>query len=137
MHQPLDRRSLLRLGAIGGAAALAPGAMRPEPAPTAPSPSGVPPFELEEASIADLQKRMESKQDSSRSLCEKYMARIEALDTQGPALRAVLEVNPDALEIAATLDAERAAGKVRGPLHGIPVLIKDNIGTGDRMETTA
>jgi len=141
MTQPLDRRSLLRLGAIGGAAALAPAAMRPEPAPTAPatapSPSGVPPFELEEASIADLQKRMESKQDSSRSLCEKYMARIEALDTQGPSLRAVLEVNPDALDIAAKLDAERAAGKVRGPLHGIPVLIKDNIGTGDRMETTA
>ena len=140
MSQPLDRRSLLRLGAIGGAAALAPGAMRPEPASAAPAPASplsVAPFELEEASIADLQKRMESKQDSARSLCEKYMARIEALDTQGPALRAVLEVNPDALEIAATLDAERAAGKVRGPLHGIPVLIKDNIGTADRMETTA
>ena len=138
MTQPLDRRSLLRLGAIGGAAALAPAALRPEPpASPAPAPSTVSPFELEEASIADLQKRMASKQDSSRSLCEKYMARIEALDTQGPALRAVLEVNPDALEIAATLDAERAAGKVRGPLHGIPVLIKDNIGTADRMETTA
>jgi len=141
MSQPLDRRSLLRLGAIGGAAALAPGAMRPKSASAAPAPAptplGVAPFELEEASIADLQKRMASKQDSSRSLCEKYMARIEALDTQGPALRAVLEVNPDALEIAATLDAERAAGKVRGPLHGIPVLIKDNIGTADRMETTA
>ena len=76
---------------------------------------------------------MASGADTARSLAEKYLARIEALDRQGPALRAVLEINPDALAIADGLDAERKAGKVRGPLHGIPVLIKDNIGTADRM----
>ncbi len=80
---------------------------------------------------------MESGSDTARSLTEKYLARIDALDRKGPALRAVLETNPDALAIAAALDAERKAGKVRGPLHGIPVLIKDNIGTSDRMTTTA
>jgi amidase len=139
MTQELDRRSLLRLGALGGAAALAPAASRAATgaALSAPPAAAVRPFELEEATVADLQKRMASKQDTARSLCEKYIARIEALDRQGPTLRAVLEVNPDALQIAAALDAERAAGRVRGPLHGIPVLVKDNIGTADRMETTA
>jgi amidase len=94
-------------------------------------------FELDEATVADLQKRMGSGQDSARSLVEKYAARIEAVDRQGPLLRSVLEINPDALAIADKLDEERKAGKVRGPLHGIPVLIKDNIGTADRMNTTA
>jgi amidase len=139
MSQELDRRSLLRLSAMGGAAALAPRASA-EAAARTPAPASQTPvssFDLDELSVADLQKRMQSKQDTSRSLCEKYIARIEAIDRGGPALRSVLEVNPDALEIAGRLDAERAAGKVRGPLHGIPVLIKDNIGTADRMETTA
>jgi len=76
-------------------------------------------------------------EETARSLVEKYAARIEALDKRGPALRAVLEINPDALKIAEDLDAERKAGRVRGPLHGIPVLLKDNIGTSDRMTTTA
>ncbi|HEV2063821.1 MAG TPA: amidase family protein, partial [Thermoanaerobaculia bacterium] len=102
-----------------------------------PGAAAVAAFELEEATIADLQKRMQSGQDSSRSLVEKYAARIEALDKQGPRLRAVLEINPDALAIAGELDAERKAGKARGPLHGIPLLLKDNIGTADRMTTTA
>ena len=139
MTQELDRRSLLRLGALGGAAALAPAASRAAAAPAPPptTASSVAAFELDELTVADLQQRMASNQDTARSLCEKYMARIEALDKQGPTLRSVLEVNPDALEIAAALDAERAAGKVRGPLHGIPVLVKDNVGTADRMETTA
>ena len=70
-------------------------------------------------------------------LPEKYLARIAALDRQGPALRQVLETNPDALAIAAELDAERKAGRIRGPLHGMPILLKDNIGTADRMTTTA
>jgi amidase len=138
MTQELDRRSLLRLGALGGAAALAPAGAAPQPKTGPRAPAGaVPAFELDELTIEDLQKRMGSRQDTSRSLCEKYIARIEAVDRRGPALRSVLEVNPDALEIAGRLDAERAAGKVRGPLHGIPVLIKDNVGTADRMETTA
>src|SRR4030095_10328525 len=120
-------------GALGRSGAV-PGPAPRAQAPAAPSPEA---FELDEATVADLQKRMESGQDSSRTLCEKYMARIEALDRQGPTLRAVLEINPDALAIAESLDAERKAGKVRGPLHGIPILIKDNIGTADKMQTTA
>jgi amidase len=97
----------------------------------------IPPFDLEEATIADLQRRMEAGQDTSRSLVEKYLARIEAVDRRGPELRSVLEINPDAGAIADALDAERRAGRLRGPLHGIPVLIKDNIATADRMMTTA
>ena len=74
---------------------------------------------------------------TSRELVERYLQRIESLDRTGPTLRAVLETNPDALDIAASLDAERRAGKTRGPMHGIPVLVKDNIDTADRMHTTA
>ena len=95
------------------------------------------PFDLEELTIAALQQRMASRQDTSRSLVEKYLARIEAIDRGGPALRSVLEVNPDARDIADRLDAERASGHLRGPLHGIPILLKDNIATADRMMTTA
>ena len=133
----IDRRSLLRNGTLAGAAAaLASRSAGVRAEPTAAS-APVPPFELEEATVIDLQKRMTSGADSSRTLCEKYLARIEALDRSGPGLRAVLEINPDALAIAGRLDAERKAGKVRGPLHGIPILIKDNVGTADRMQTTA
>ena len=97
----------------------------------------VAPFDLEEATIADLQRRMESGQDTARSLVDKYLARIEAVDRHGPELRSVIETNPDAVTIADGLDAERRAGRLRGPMHGIPILIKDNIATGDRMLTTA
>ncbi len=100
----------------------------------APRPS---PFDLDEVTIVELQKRMETGQETSRSLVEKYLARIDSVDRRGPELRSVLEVNPDAAAIADGLDAERRAGRVRGPLHGIPILIKDNIATGDRMMTTA
>lgn len=96
-----------------------------------------PPFELEEMTIAQLQDAMASGRYTSRRLVELYSQRIEAIDRNGPALRAIIETNPDALSIADTLDAERKAGKVRGPLHGIPIVIKDNIDTGDRMLTTA
>ena len=94
-------------------------------------------FDLEEATIADLQRRMERGEDTARSLVEKYTARIERLDRQGPALRSVIELNPDALTIADRLDAERRQTGARGALHGIPILIKDNIATADRMTTTA
>jgi len=94
-------------------------------------------FELAEATVAQLQARMSGGQDSARSLVDKYLARIQAVDRSGPALHSVLEINPDATSIADSLDAERKAGRIRGPLHGIPVLIKDNIATHDRMMTTA
>ncbi len=133
----LDRRTLFRYAGAGGVMALLPaGAGRSEPPPAAQA-AKAEPFELEEATILDLQKKMVSGEESARSLTEKYMARIEALDRRGPELRSVIEVNPDALAIAEQLDSERKTGRVRGPLHGIPILIKDNIGTADRMTTTA
>src|SRR6266849_2693572 len=95
------------------------------------------PFDLAELTIADLQTGMQSGKFTSRSLAEKYLARIEAIDRQGPALRSVIEVNPDALALADALDKERKDKGPRGPLHGIPILIKDNIDTADRMSTTA
>ena len=94
-------------------------------------------FDLDEATLADLQQRMEAGRDTSRSLVEKYLRRIDAIDRSGPMLHSVIEVNPDALAIADRLDGERKAGRRRGPLHGVPVLIKDNIATADRMMTTA
>jgi len=138
----IDRRSLLRTGAYAGAAVTLAGRSAEAAVvapPTSPSSSSstIPAFELDELTVVDLQKRMASGADSAKTLCEKYIARIEAVDRGGPTLRSVLEINPDALAIAASLDAERKAGKVRGPLHGIPVLIKDNVGTADRMQTTA
>lgn len=97
----------------------------------------VPAFELEEATLADLQKGMQSGKWTARSIAETYLKRIDQLDRQGPTLRSMLDINPDALAIADELDRERKTGKSRGPLHGIPVLIKDNLDTHDRMTTTA
>jgi amidase len=91
-------------------------------------------FEVDEATVADLQAAMASGELTSQALTETYLARIDTVD---PTLRSVLETNPDALEIAVAMDAERRSGNVRGSLHGIPVLVKDNIDTADRMKTTA
>ena len=99
--------------------------------------SETPDFELEELTIADLQKAMTSGRFSVRSLTEEYLARIEQIDRHGPAVNSVIELNPDAMAIAEALDNERKGKGARGPLHGIPVLIKDNIDTADRMQTTA
>jgi amidase len=97
----------------------------------------VPEFELEEATIADLQRDMVSGKQTSHSITAAYLERIAAMDRQGPSLHSVIETNPDALAIADSLDRERKQKGQRGPLHGIPVLIKDNIDTADRMTTTA
>ena len=102
-----------------------------------PQTADVKPFELAEVTLADLQQSLSSGKYTARSLAEKYLGRIAEIDTNGPGLNTVIELNPDALAIADALDAERKSKGPRGPLHGIPVLIKDNIGTADRMMTTA
>src|SRR6266545_4134569 len=94
-------------------------------------------FPLDEVTAVQLQDWMTSGRYSARQVAELYIRRIEAIDRRGPELRSVIELNPDALAIADALDAERRTKGPRGPLHGIPVLIKDNINTGDRMMTTA
>ena len=146
-----SRRKFLRAGAMAGAVAgLAPvmrasgievrDNSRAEDAGRAAqvsSAASVPAFELDEITIAALQDGMKSGEYTARSLVEKYLARIDAIDRNGPAIRSVIETNPDALAIADELDKERKAKGARGPLHGIPVLIKDNIDTADRMMTTA
>ena len=94
-------------------------------------------FELDELTIDELQNGMASGRFAAMTVTQKYLDRIKEIDKQGPAINAVIELNPDGLAIAADLDNERKAGRVRGKLHGIPVLIKDNIDTHDRMTTTA
>src|ERR1044071_10017594 len=123
------------------------GSAKAAPEPALPTPPDIaakataaeaaPAVDLIELTIADLQERMKMGSDTAKSLVAKYRQRIEALDRKGPTLRAILELNPEADAIADQLDAERKAGKLRGPLHGIPILIKDNIDTGDKMTTTA
>ena len=92
---------------------------------------------MDEYTILELQEKMQAGEITSRELARAYLERIATLDQAGPCLNSVIEVNPDALEIAARLDQERAKGKTRGPLHGIPIILKDNIDTADRMTTTA
>jgi amidase len=140
-HLAANRRSFLKTTLIGSAAAtLTPlypalGAAR-EIGPAVPLPE-IKPFELDEITVSDLQDGMKSGKFTARSLVEKYSSRIAEIDKQGPAINSVLELNPDALSIADSLDEERKAKGPRGPMHGVPVLIKDNIDTADRMMTTA
>jgi amidase len=134
-----DRRRFLQAGLVGSFAAVtapAVGAARAAEALSA-AEETVKPFELDEVGITELRDGMESGKYTARSLTEKYLARIEAIDNKGPALKSVIEVNPDALTIADALDKERKDKGARGPLHGIPILIKDNIDTADQMATTA
>jgi len=93
--------------------------------------------DVEEISIAEIQAAMAARRLDAESLVQMYLARIQAIDRTGPTLHSVQEINPDALAIARTLDEERKAGRLRGPLHGVPILLKDNIATADKMETTA
>ena len=142
----MDRRDFVRVSAIAGAMAvngkplsaaeaLAEGASH-ERLP-AKRPFSSSPFALEEATIADLQAGMAAGRMTARSITQLYLDRIAELDRKGPTLRHVIETNPDALSIADSLDRERKAGRLRGPLHGIPILLKDNVDTADRMTTTA
>jgi len=130
-----SRRSFLASSIAAGATSLAFPAL-PLAADREPARQPVP-FELDELTITELQGGMKSGEFKSRSLVDSYLGRIAALDGQGPTLNAVIELNPEAQSIADRLDAERESRGPRGPLHGIPVLIKDNIGTADLMMTTA
>jgi amidase len=132
----LSRRSFLRLGALAGAGAPLAGMLGAAAAAAAPAPLSDAAVELEEATIAQLQDGMERGGLSSLSLVNMYLERIASID-EGIGLNAVLEVNPDARRIARQLDRERRQGHVRGPLHGIPVMLKGNIDTADRMSSTA
>jgi len=104
---------------------------------TGAAPRLVPPFGFDEITIAALQEGMKSGKFTARSITEKYLARIDAVDKHGPRINSIIELNPEALDIADALDRERRAKGQRGPLHGVPILIKDNIATRDRMQTTA
>jgi amidase len=137
ISQQLSRRRLLQATALSAGAALIPAftAARALGSPTAGE--SAKPFEFDEATISDLQSRMKSGQISSQALTQSYLDRINEIDKRGPGLNSVIEVNPEALSIAESLDKERKSKGPRGPMAGIPVLIKDNIDTADQMQTTA
>src|ERR1700723_2809410 len=142
-----SRRDFLRVGAVATAAAavypalasarVVDSKLAPSVAESSKKDDFKKGFELDEITIDGVQTAFQSGQYSSRSLTERYLARIQEIDKAGPILNSVIEINPDALQIAEALDRERKAKGARGPLHGIPILIKDNIDTGDRMSTTA
>lgn len=137
----MDRRGFITTGAAGVAGVtLATTGCAPGTRDVPPGGSGsavVPPFELDEVTVAELQRSMEAGERTARSITRLYLDRIEALDRRGPELRSIIETNPDALAIADELDAERRDTGPRGPLHGIPIALKDNIDTRDGMTTTA
>src|SRR5580693_873414 len=134
------RRRFLQASLLGGAVAAAGPVLQPvfgSSRENSAAAADVPAFELDETTIGELQDGMKSGKYTARAIAEKYLGRIAAIDKSGPMVNSVIETNPDALEIADALDKERKEKGVRGPLHGIPVLIKDNIATADRMQTTA
>src|SRR5579859_2880825 len=139
------RRKFLQTSLFGGVAAAAAPAMRAACGArvaearenSAARAAEVGAFELDEITVGDLQNGMQSGKWTARAIAEKYLARIAEVDKGGPTVNSVIETNPDALEIADALDRERKEKGPRGPLHGIPVLIKDNIATADKMQTTA
>jgi amidase len=140
----MDRRDFVKLGGAGAAAAAlgTTGCTTQTAGPSAAPGSNdqwwlEETFELEEATIGELSEQMASGTRSSEEITGLYLDRIAALDRDGPRLRSIIETNPDALDIARSLDEERAAGNVRGPLHGVPIVLKDNIDTADGMTTTA
>src|SRR5688572_24372388 len=141
----MHRRKFLKAGSVAGLAAAtlsscdSPGDTDKEAGKTADESDDLfkDEFVLNEMTIDGLQEKMNNGTYTSRSITEMYLQRINDIDHEGPELNSVIELNPDALAIADQMDEERKAGKVRGPMHGIPVLIKDNIDTADKMMTTA
>ena len=135
----VSRRNFVKSGLLSGLAAAALPHLSVEEKKVAPPALRIDSssFELEETNISELAEGMASGKHTARSIAEKYLARIEAIDRHGPMLRSVIELNPDALAIADALDKERKEKGTRSLLHGIPLLIKDNIDTADRMATTA
>jgi len=133
----LSRRDFVQASAVGGLAAALPVASPQRRRAAGFAARRTQDVELAEARVADLQDHMRAGRLTAASLAAAYFQRIEAMDRAGPAVRSVIEINPEAIAIAERLDGERRAGRVRGPMHGIPVLIKDNIATHDRMSTSA
>lgn len=142
LDSQIDRRDFIKLGGMSATVA-ALGAAGCESAPSERSATGRAAswvdetFELEETSFRELSEAMAGGERSSVEVTQLYLDRIAALDRDGPRLRSIIETNPEALSIARRLDEERASGNLRGPLHGIPIVVKDNIDTADRMTTTA
>jgi amidase len=132
----MDRREFLLLG-TGVAAAPTLAGLAPADQVAAGRSHRPPHRDVEEVTIAELQERMAKGRLTARELVDKYIDRIEKIDQRGPKLNSVIEINPDAEKIARDLDRERRAGHVRGPLHGIPILLKDNVDTADRTQTAA
>jgi amidase len=139
MNQPTQPpKSFWRKSLLGGEhAALLPALAGARELTAQISTPNIPSFELDEITISDLQAGMFSGKFTARCITEKYLSRIEAIDKQGPAVNSVIELNPDALAMADNVDKERKDKGCRGPLHGIPILLKDNIDTADSMETTS
>jgi Amidase len=120
----MDRRDFMELMLLTGGSAMTAGATTAR-------------FDVSEKTVAELQAAMQSGKTTAQQLVRLYLERIAAIDKAGPRLNSVIELNPDAMSIAAALDTERKTKGPRGPLHGIPVLLKDNIATADKMQTTA